>query len=153
MEIRHLGDCPKVIPQIAGWLFDEWGRFVPGASVERGVARLGERIHKDRIPLTLVAMDGEAVIGTVSVIDCDMETRPDLSPWLASLFVAPEHRRLGIGSALMEAAVQETKRLGTETLFLFTNTSEALYVKRGWEKMDACNYGSRDVVIMKRSIA
>ncbi|MGQ0556386.1 MAG: hypothetical protein ACT4PN_10660 [Nitrospiraceae bacterium] len=89
MDIRYLGDCQEAIPHIAHWLFDEWGRFLPGTSIEESIARLHERLHRDQLPLTLVAMEAGAAIGTVSLILCDMETRPDLSPWLASLYVAP----------------------------------------------------------------
>jgi len=150
MHIRYLADCHEAIPQVARWLFDEWGRFLPGASVERGIARLQERLHRDSIPLTLVATDAEAVLGTVSLVNCDMEARPDLSPWSASLYVESGRRRRGIGSALVEAAVRESKRLGINSLFLFTDTSESLYAKHGWKRIESCVYRDREVVIMKR---
>jgi predicted N-acetyltransferase YhbS len=153
MQIRHLADCSAAIPQIARWLYDEWGRFLPGASVERGISRLQERIHRDRVPLTFVAVEGEAVVGTVSLIDCDMETRSDLSPWLASLYVLPDQRRRGVGASLVKAVVFEAKRLGIGTLFLFTDSSEALYARLGWQKMESCIYKERDVVIMRKYVA
>lgn len=124
----------------------------PGSSVERGIDRLQGRLHRDQRPLTLVAMEGEFAIGTVSLIPCDMETRPDLAPWLASLYVVPDHRRCGIGSALIEAAVREAKRVGIDSLFLFTDSSEALYVKHGWQTVESCLYRNRAVVIMRRSV-
>jgi predicted N-acetyltransferase YhbS len=153
MQIRHLADCPAAIPQIARWLYDEWGRLLPGASVERGISLLQERIHRDRVPLTLVATEGESVVGTVSLIDCDMDTRADLLPWLASLYVQPDHRRRGIGASLVGAVVIEARRLGIDTLFLFTDSSQALYAKLGWLKMESCIYKQRDVVIMKKHVA
>jgi N-acetylglutamate synthase-like GNAT family acetyltransferase len=153
MQIRHLANCPAAIPQIARWLYDEWGRLFPGASVERGISRLQERFHRDRVPFTLIAVEGEAVIGTVSLIDCDMDTRSDLSPWLASLYVLPDQRRRGIGAALVEAVVFEAKRLGIDTLFLFTDSSEALYARLGWQKVESCIYKERAVVIMRKHVA
>ncbi|MBX3306609.1 MAG: hypothetical protein KF751_11225 [Nitrospira sp.] len=80
MDIRYLVDCQQVIPQVAQWLFDEWGRFLPDSSVEGGVSRLHKRLHRDQLPLTLMAMEAGVAIGTISLIHCDMETRPDLSP-------------------------------------------------------------------------
>ncbi|CUS37008.1 putative Acetyltransferase, N-acetylglutamate synthase [Candidatus Nitrospira nitrosa] len=152
MDIRYLVDCKDAISLIARWLFDEWGRFLPGSSFEGGVARLHERLHCDQLPLTLVAMEAGAAIGTVSLIPCDMETRPDLSPSLASLYVAPDHRRCGIGSALIEAAVREAKRVGIDSLFLFTDSSQALYAKHGWQTVESCLYRNRAVVIMRKSV-
>jgi len=152
MDIRYLVDCQEVIPLVAQWLFGEWGRFLPGMSIEGGITRLHERLHRDQLPLTLVAMEAEAAIGTVSLILCDMETRPDLSPWLASLYVVPDSRRRGIGSALLEAAGREAQRLGIRSLFLFTDTSEAFYAKDGWQTLESCLYRNRAVVIMRRSV-
>lgn len=118
MRIRYLADCPEAIPQIACWLFDEWGRFLPGASVERGIARLQERLQRDHVPLTLVAVETEAVIGTVSLIDCDMETRPDLSPWLSSLYVESGSRSRGIGSAFGGGRRPRVQAFGHRFAFL-----------------------------------
>lgn len=86
------------------------------------------------MPLTLAARESDAVVGTVILVHSDLEARPDLSPW-ASLYVVPDHRGKGIGSLLIAAVVQEAK-LGFSSLFLFTQTSEALYAKRGWQKVD-----------------
>jgi N-acetylglutamate synthase-like GNAT family acetyltransferase len=153
MQIRHLADCPAAIPQIARWLYEEWGRLFPGASVERGISRLQERLSRGRVPFTLVALESEVVVGTVSLIGCDMDTRADLSPWLASLYVQPEQRRRGIGASLVEAVVSEARPLGIKTLFLFTDSSEALYASLGWQKMESCIYRGRDVVIMRKYVA
>ena len=152
MDIRYLVDCRQVIPQIARWLFDEWGRLLPGMSIEGGITRLQERLRRDQRPLTMVAMEAEVAIGTVSLVPFDMETRPDLSPWLASLYVAPDLRRCGIGSALIVAVVREAKRLGIDSLFLFTDSSQALYAKHGWQTVESCLYHNRAVVIMRKSV-
>ncbi len=153
MDIRYLADCQEAIPQVARWLFDEWGCLLPGGSVERAIARLHERLRRDQLPLTLVGIEAEEVIGTVSLIPCDMETRSDFSPWLASLYVESGRRRRGVGTALLEAAVREANRLCIDSLFLFTVTSEAFYAKHGWEKVESCIYRNRAVVIMKRFVA
>lgn len=50
--------------------------------------------------------------------------------------MVPDHRGKGIGSLLIAAVVQEANKLGFSSLFLFTQTSEALYAKRGWQKVD-----------------
>ena len=45
MQIQHLTGCPQTIPQVASWLHSEWGQFIPGASVERGILRLEQRLQ------------------------------------------------------------------------------------------------------------
>jgi GNAT superfamily N-acetyltransferase len=48
----------------------------------------------------------------------DMDTRMDLSPWLAGVFVAPHHRRRGVGAALVQRIIDEATGLGVEQLYL-----------------------------------
>jgi len=55
----------------------------------------------------LLAFDNQELIGTVCLKVHDMDTRPDLSPWLAGLYVVAPWRRLGIGAKLV--AVIEKK--------------------------------------------
>jgi GNAT superfamily N-acetyltransferase len=46
--------------------------------------------------------DGEPV-GTCLLVESEIEPNHDVSPWLAGLFVVPEHRRKGAGAALIRA--------------------------------------------------
>ena len=71
------------------------------------------------------------MVGSASLIAQDMDTRPELSPWLASVYVAAEHRRQGIGSALVRRVAQEAAALGVETLYLFTPDQEHFYARLG----------------------
>ena len=82
-----------------------------------------------------------------------MATRPDLSPWLAGVFVAPEQRRRGIGEALVERVVQETRALSILQLYLYTAGSGALYLRLGWSVVERTFYrelwGEQEITIMK----
>jgi predicted N-acetyltransferase YhbS len=46
--------------------------------------------------------DGEPV-GTCLLVESEIEPNHDVSPWLAGLFVVPEHRQKGAGAALVRA--------------------------------------------------
>ena len=48
------------------------------------------------VPLTVVASIEGVPVGSASLLEEDMETHADLSPWLASVFVLPTSRRQGI---------------------------------------------------------
>ncbi|MBD3307966.1 GNAT family N-acetyltransferase [candidate division KSB3 bacterium] len=149
MHIAYLKDHQDAIPTVAQWLFEQWGHLPPDNTLEKTVATLYENLHDDRIPLTIIAFSGDDVVGTASLIEQDLQTRPDLTPWLASVFVVPEQRGRGIGAALVRAIVDRARTLGVSPLYLFTPDKEAFYRHLGWQTVETTNYRGEDVVIMQ----
>ena len=82
-----------------------------------------------------------------------MDTRPELSPWLASVYVAADHRRQGIGSALVRRVAEEAASLGVEALYLFTPDQERFYARLGWTVLERCTYRGYPQVVMTLSLA
>jgi len=80
-----------------------------------------------------------------------MEIRPELTPWLADLYVAPIHRRHGVGSALVRRIVQEAARLKVQVAYLFTTSreNEILYANLGWSVRERVEYLGKLRVIME----
>jgi GNAT superfamily N-acetyltransferase len=93
------------------------------------------------------------LLGSASLVEHDMATRPELSPWLSGVFVAPEHRRRGVGAALVERVVLEARVLRTPRLYLYTLGSGALYLRLRWSVMEHTFYrelwGEQKVTIME----
>ena len=67
-----------------------------------------------------VAVHNAKVIGTAAFDDDDMDTHPELSPWLASLYVDKKHRKKGIGEALVRRIIEEARSTNVKNLYLFT---------------------------------
>jgi GNAT superfamily N-acetyltransferase len=85
------------------------------------------------IPTTLVAHESDHFLGTVSVIACDEESRPQYTPWIAALWVEPECRERGFGKALLEEALKLARRESFTRVFLHSGERRlAFYEKRGW---------------------
>jgi predicted N-acetyltransferase YhbS len=53
--------------------------------------------------------DGEP-IGTCLLAESEIEPNHDVSPWLAGLFVVPEHRRKGAGAVLVRAIEHQARQ-------------------------------------------
>jgi predicted N-acetyltransferase YhbS len=100
----------------------------------------------------LLALEGEVLLGSVSLVRDDLPGREELSPWLASLYVPPERRSRGIGGALVDAAVAEARRLGVERLCLFTPRHEAYYAARGWAVLERTSTEGQPIVIMSLTL-
>jgi predicted N-acetyltransferase YhbS len=147
-RIEQLADRPDLLPIVAGWLYGEWWASVADETVESLAGRLGAHLIRDRIPLTLVASLNGDPVGTATLLAHDVGTEewPELSPWLAALYVAPAFRRRGIGAALVNAAVAKAKTLGVEALYLFTIGQEGFYARLGG---DVVHKRAEEVVMSK----
>ena len=149
MHILDLRECPQHLEQLARWHHAEWSYLSPDKSFEERLAGMQVYLNDDFMPTTWVAVndDGE-VLGSAATRAYDMDTHMHLSPWLASVFVSPDHRKQGIGSALVRQVMAACKADGIETLYLFTPDQAPLYAKIGWQIMEEYDYHGNPVTVM-----
>jgi GNAT superfamily N-acetyltransferase len=106
------------------------------------------------IPTALIAHEGDTFIGTVSVILCDEETRPQYTPWVAALWVEPEYRRRGIGAALVEKAAAFAFQSGADWVYLLSGPHRrAFYEGLGWSVLEALPPDERMFVMTRDKTA
>lgn len=148
MTIEYLADHPNALATLAQWQHSEWGHVPPGDTVEKRQARLQSYCNRDRIPLTVVALEDDGVLGSASLILHDMETRMELSPWLAGVFVGELFRRKGIGAALVRRIMSEAGNLNVPLLYLYTVHSERFYAALGWSLQEHTTYREQNIAIM-----
>lgn len=150
ITIQNLANLPEYIPVVAGWLFDEWGRFYPGITLQAWEADLRSNQNLDRIPLTLIALSDGAPAGTASLWRDDMESHPELTPWLAAVYVLSGQRNRGIGSQLVKAIEQTAQELHVSRFYLFTPDKEHFYSRLGWIVMERTIFWEKETVVMYR---
>ena len=79
--------------------------------------------------------------------------RPDLTPWLAGVFVVPEARRRGYAARLI-AAVEQAGRAGSiPTLWLYTSSAERIYARAGWRTVETFDRRGKPTALMRRDLA
>lgn len=69
------------------------------------------------------------------------------------MYVVETSRHRGIGTALVEYAESEARRLGIETLYLHTPDKETFYTKRGWVTIECPVYYEMKVTVMKKELS
>lgn len=104
------------------------------------------------MPQTLVLLEDAVPIGTASLVAQDLDERPDLSPWLAGVFVVPEARRQGNVARLISAIEERAAAAGIPTLWLYTLTAERIYARLGWRTVEMVEHGGKLVPVMRREI-
>ncbi|MFE9078259.1 GNAT family N-acetyltransferase [Bacillus cereus] len=100
----------------------------------------------------IVKIDNE-IIGTYALIRNDLNSRQDLSPWLACLFVDEKFRGNSIGEKLLNHGLLEAAKRGYHFLYL-TSDLNGYYEKYGWEKIGVA-YGPSGgcIPLFKKSTA
>ena len=135
-DIRLLKEYPHYAPILGLWAYKEWyGKrdIGPDTVIKSYQIRINDRI----LPIAMVALEDGVPAGMVSLKDNDLWCRKDLNPWLASLYVAPEYRNRGIGSALIENLLKYSKKLKFTRLYLFTwDHLSDFYSRRGWKYLN-----------------
>ena len=147
-KIEYLAEHPRVIPILANWHYQQWGHWSPDRTVGDRIQRLQTHLRRRQVPTTFVAFSGETLLGSASLVMNDLEARKDLCPWLASVFVAPQHRGKGVGGALILRVGDEARSLGFKTLYLFTSDQEMYYASRGWSAFERSVHKNDPIVLM-----
>ena len=104
MHIDFLAHHPDCVPTLAYWFHQEWSDLYSDRSLK----------------------DVENLVGTVCLKGYDMDTRHDLTPWLAGLHVAEESQGTGIGSKLVPRIEQTAGQLHIRKLSVHTGCGRFL---------------------------
>ena len=152
MKLAYLADYPQHVSTVSKWIMDEWGHETPSTTLESLEERFRTHLNRNAVPLTLLAMDEDLPLGTASLVVYDMKDHQELSPWLAAVYVLPEHRGRGIGSKLVKSIELLSANLDVEKLYLFTPDREAFYARMNWSVLERTSYREKDVVIMVKEL-
>jgi len=150
MRIDYLADHPEAATLLAAWHHGEWKDLLPGWTHEQALAELRGHTGRRQIPTTFVAVDQGRVVGSASLLAADLDGWERLTPWVASVYVIPECRGMGIGRRLIARAVEEAAALGVPQVYLFTAGQEAYYARLGWSPLARTRHHTHEVVIMRR---
>src|SRR5438094_8422385 len=109
VHIAYLAAHLEMAPLLAAWHYHEWKDLLPAWTLEQALAELRSHTGRRQIPTTFLALEQDRVIGSASLLREDLDGWEHLSPWVASVYVLPEHRRQGIGRLLVAHAVAEAR--------------------------------------------
>jgi N-acetylglutamate synthase-like GNAT family acetyltransferase len=152
VRIVTLADRPDLFPTVGRWHWEEWGAGAPNVSLAEWTDALRAKSGREGIPITWIALVDGAPVGSVALIERDMPTYPDLTPWLSSVYVVPERRKDGVGSALVAHAEAAARGLGVARLYLYTDSAEPFYAARGWRTIAREHYDRSLKAVMAKDL-
>jgi len=154
MKIDYLINQPQTIPIIARWYFDEWGYLAPEKTLYDMEESLSIYLNDDKVPLMLVATDGNKVVGTVQLKFREMSIYPDKEHWLGGVYVAKSARGKNFATLLINRLIEVAQTLGVKLLHLQTlRLDGGLYEKLGWQEIEQVTYRNVNVLVMERKLS
>lgn len=152
--IDYLASHPDWLETVARWHHGAWARLSPpGRGIPERMAEFARQPAVEQVPVTWVAIVDREPVGSVSLLGCDMDSHPELTPWLASLYVTEPWRHRGIGSALTDRALAAAARLGHRQIHLYTPDRAGFYRERGWRRAAQECYHGETVTRMTYDLA
>ncbi|CAN7510412.1 GNAT family N-acetyltransferase [Bradyrhizobium sp. LjRoot220] len=149
LNIERLTDESNFAASIAKLQFELWGPLTGFDSLPDYEQFLRKTVHTAELPTVLVARHGDALVGSVNLLTSEMTIRPELSPWLAPLFVVDSERGSGAGSALIHAVIDHAAKLGFRRIYLYTSgTLPSYYASRAWRPIEEVGYLGKTRTIM-----
>jgi GNAT superfamily N-acetyltransferase len=147
-----ISERTDLAPVVAGWFLEVF-RHARSPSQQVLTARLLAQSKRSEETFVLIADD--VPVGTASFVINDLPSRPDLTPWLASVLVRPQFRGRGYSVPLIQHVEAVAAAASVPTLWLYTWSAEPLYARLGWQRVGVERDADRDieVVLMNRQLA
>lgn len=149
LTLQDLRHAPEHLPTLAAWHHHQWADLNPGQTLEQRLISMQAYLAESLIPSTFIALQAGQLAGSAAIVQCDMDTHPEWTPWLASVYVKPELRQQGLGSALVKYAMSQAQQAGLPHLYLFTPDRAPFYQALGWQTLQATSYRDHQVTVMR----
>jgi GNAT superfamily N-acetyltransferase len=150
MIIVPLRDRPEFIPLLPEWQDREWRHLYRVWDRSMAVRQLQSEPPDGRLPQTLLAMEDDRLLGSVSVVFNDLPGWEKYNPWIASFFVIAEEHGRGVGGRLLLAAEELLRAQGVRQAYLFTETARPFFERRGWSAHEPAEANGHPVLIMTK---
>ena len=137
-KVVALTEHPHHWQTAAEWSFEAWEHEFPSDTVQTYLDQYALARSKPEQLLEVFAAvtDNDQLLGVATLVhDDELPDAPEPGPWLAAVFVTPDARKFGVGSALVANVVNRARELGYTTLFLYTEHAQSWYETKGWIKI------------------
>jgi len=133
ITIDFLADHLDTIPILAKWFRDQWPDYYADWSQTEMENDFLEDASRDRLPIRLVAVASNQLVGTIVLRENNPAIPPEFQPELGGLFVLASHRGHGIGTELVQVGMKLAHDQGYETVFATTVAAAGILESLGWE--------------------
>lgn len=139
LKIYNIKDKPEYLHEVAILTQLEWGKKnLTKKEFEEKVNKKVEKIKnsfEDKYYCKLILLDGNKLVGFISIFPTDGNERKDLTPWYATMYVKKGFRGKGYSRILNNAILDEARKRKIKRLYLKTELNN-YYEKFGAKFME-----------------
>ena len=154
-SVTHIKQVPHLHQQAAELSRDAWKIDFPEDTTQTYLDMFNViGTYAGRFVEVFAAINqADELLGLATLVDDDgLPGATEPGPWLAAVFVVPEARKLGVGSALIDHVVNRSRELGYSEIFLYTDHQQQWYQKRGWTYTRDTLLNDMKHVVMRNSV-
>ena len=143
-KVVALAEHPHHWQNAAEWSFAAWHHEFPSDTVQTYLDQyaLAQSMPEQLLEVFAAVTDKDQLLGVSTLVhDDELPDAPEPGPWLAAVFVTPDARKLGVGSALVQQVVNRARELDYPKIYLYTEHQENWYASTGWVKI-------RDIIFL-----
>lgn len=148
-QIEFLADAPQFLEQVAAWCAEAWPSYYNDGSLEAAREYHAGTMTRTGIPCGFVALHGAQILGTISLLEADLDSHPQLYPWVGCLYVSPEFRSRGVAESLLRAALGHAKTLKLPSVYAWTALAEEPLLKRGWSFLETAIFEGESISVFE----
>ena len=152
ISVTTTTDRPDLVPLVARWLWDAFWRHTD-KSPDQLLDAVARSASERPMPRTFILLVGNEPVGTASLVAHDLDDRPELTPWLAAVFVVRHARGQGHAARLVTEVEAHARSASIATLWLYTNTAERIYARLGWRTAETIRHNGKPFALMRRELS
>ncbi|NTJ41170.1 GNAT family N-acetyltransferase [Agrobacterium larrymoorei] len=150
--IVPLSEHPHQVEHLVEMLHAEWGALAAWSDQVTLSKEISARLQTGTPPLTLIALHGNRLVGSISITLNELSDYPEAGFWIGDVIVATDQRGKGIGTLMMHATIAYASTIGITELHLYTPDQEDYYRKLGWQTIGRDHANGEDNVVMRRAV-
>lgn len=151
IELVSLVDRPDLAGLTARWCWEQWSQAA-GRALTEDIARCEAIAAAPGFEQGFVVLNHATPAAMAFMVRSDLDERPNLTPWLAGVYVDTPFRGRGYARQVVRRVEQAAIEAEIRMLWLYTSTAAGLYQKLGWLEHEPIDLPKGRSVIFRREL-